>query len=67
MLILRQNLYVPCGKQHTGRCEAQSHERVNKVKKFSALSLNHDTALSHPAKGLILGQIYAITAHFKEP
>jgi hypothetical protein len=33
MLIRRQNLYAPRGKQRTGRREAQSREPVNKVKK----------------------------------
>jgi hypothetical protein len=33
MLILRQNSYVPRGKQRTGRREAQSREPVSKVKK----------------------------------
>jgi hypothetical protein len=33
MLIHQQNLHAPCGKQHTGRREAQSHEAVKKVKK----------------------------------
>jgi hypothetical protein len=33
MLIHQQNLYAPCGKQHTGHHEAQSHDLTNKVKK----------------------------------
>jgi hypothetical protein len=35
MLIHRQNSYAPCGKQRTGRREAQSREPVNKVKELS--------------------------------
>jgi hypothetical protein len=35
MLIHRQNLYAPCGKQHTYRWEAQGSEPVNKVKKLT--------------------------------
>jgi hypothetical protein len=39
MLIHWQNLYVPHGKQRTGRCEAQSRELVNKVKKTLFIKL----------------------------
>jgi hypothetical protein len=37
MLIHRQNSYAPRSKQLTGRREAQSRERVNKVKKKNSL------------------------------
>jgi hypothetical protein len=35
MLIHKQNLCAPCGKQHTSRYEVQSHELINKFKKKS--------------------------------
>jgi hypothetical protein len=38
MLIHRQNSYAPCSWRYTGRREAQSRERINKINKLSVRS-----------------------------